>query len=146
MKFKKNSKARPEIKVSAKVAIATAKAEEQAKLCNKKYIICPICHQFISEENWNRHERRSANCKEMIAELNAQNERRVACKKRIEERKKLGESRLGSLVHNKQINEFLRKNPVNNKMGGFGVPQDKYRYGFYGNSTMEYDIWRKGDK
>ena len=136
----------PKIKVSTKLAIATAKAEEQAKLCNEKYIICPVCHQFIYEKNWKRHERRSSACKEMIAELNVQDKRRFACKKQIEERKKLGKSRLGSLVQNKQIAEFLRKNPVNNEMGKFGVPQDKYRYGFYGSSTMEYDIWRKGNK
>ena len=139
MKFKKNSNARPKIKVLAKVLIATAKAEEKAKLYNEKYTICPVCHQLIYDRNWKKHERRSSACKEMIAE-------RVACKKQIEERKKLGESRLGSLVNNKQIYEYLRKNPVNNEMGKFGVPQDKYRYGFYGSSTMEYDILRKGDK
>lgn len=143
---RKHSNARFETKVSAKVVIATAKAEEQAKLCNKKYIICPICQQFIYEENRNRHEQRSANCKQMITQLNAQNERKVACKKQIDERKTLGESRLGTLVQNTDINEFLIKNPCDNGMGKFGVPQEKYRHGFYGNKTMEYDIWRKGDK
>lgn len=141
MKLKSKSK-----KVSIKVAIANAKAIEQANLRNEKYIICPSCLQFVYEKNLERHGSKSLICKEMLAhERQIENQRR-ASKAKIEERKKLGESRLGSLVHNKQIYEYLRKNPVNNEMGEFGVPQDKYRYGFYGSSTMEYDILRKGDK
>lgn len=46
---------------------------------------------------------------------------------KIAERKARRESKLG-----------------NNGLGKFGVPQDKYRWGFFGNKSMEYDIWRKG--
>lgn len=51
-----------------------------------------------------------------------------------------------SIIQNKEIFEYLKKNPTKEEIGKFGVPQDKYRYGFYGSTSMEYDIWRKGDK
>lgn len=46
----------------------------------------------------------------------------------------------------KEISDYLKKHPIKDGIGKFGVPQDKYRWGFYGSSSMEYDIWRKGDK
>ena len=140
MKLKSKSK-----KVSIKVAIANAKAIEQANLRNEKYIICPSCLQFVYEKNLERHESKSLICKEMLAhERQIENQRR-ASKAKIEERKKLGESRR-NIVQNPQIYQFLRENPIKDEIRKFGVPQDKYRYGFYGSSTMEYDIWRNGSK
>ena len=65
------------------------------------------------------------------------------CNVQIKKRKAQSES---SFIQNKQILDYLSKNPADNGMGKFGVPQDKYRYGFYGSGTKEYDIWRKGDK
>ena len=50
------------------------------------------------------------------------------------------------LVTDKKIAEYLRKNPAKREMNKFGVPQDKYRWGFYGSKSMEYDVWGKGDK
>lgn len=50
------------------------------------------------------------------------------------------------LARNKEIAEYLKRHPIHNEIGKFGVPQDKYRWGFYGSSSMEYDIWRKGEK
>lgn len=46
---------------------------------------------------------------------------------------------------NKVIKKYLDKNP-HEDMGKFGVPQDKYRHGFYGSNSMEYDVWGKGEK
>lgn len=51
-----------------------------------------------------------------------------------------------NIINNKEIEEYIENNPVIEKLGKFGVPQDKYRYNFYGSSSMEPDIWRKGDK
>lgn len=48
--------------------------------------------------------------------------------------------------NDKDIANYLKKNPPASQIGKFGVPQDKYRWGFYGHRTMEYDLWRKGDK
>ncbi|EIJ36996.1 hypothetical protein [Thiothrix nivea] len=50
------------------------------------------------------------------------------------------------IIQNKEILDYLEKNPTKEGIGKFGVPQDKYRYDFYGSNSMEYDIWRKGDK
>lgn len=45
---------------------------------------------------------------------------------------------------NKEIEDYLVKNPNKyDAIGKFGVPQDKYRWGFYGSRTMEYDSWRR---
>jgi hypothetical protein len=47
-----------------------------------------------------------------------------------------------ALVHDQQIRDYLRRNPIKEeKIGKRGVPQDKYRWGFYGHQTMEYDSW-----
>lgn len=50
------------------------------------------------------------------------------------------------MTKDREIKEFLEKNPAQEKLGKFGEPQDKFRHGYYGNSSMEYDIWRKGPK
>lgn len=47
------------------------------------------------------------------------------------------------LNQNKEIRGYLKKNPVYQGIGKFGVPQDKYRYNFFGKKTMNFDIWRK---
>lgn len=49
------------------------------------------------------------------------------------------------LVSDKKIADYLRRNPTENQMGKFGVPQDPFRHGFYGSATMEYDVWRRGE-
>lgn len=60
--------------------------------------------------------------------------------------KNVVQKRVESLVKDKTIHNYLEANPINNRVGKFGVPQDKFRYGFFGCSTLQYDIWRKGDK
>ena len=46
------------------------------------------------------------------------------------------------LINDQAIADYLRRNPVTEDMGKFGVPQDKYRYKFYGHASMEVDQWR----
>jgi hypothetical protein len=50
------------------------------------------------------------------------------------------------LIADKMVADYLKRNPVKDEMGKFGVPQDKYRWGFYGNKTMEYDSWSREHK
>jgi len=50
------------------------------------------------------------------------------------------------MIRNKDIKKYLENNPHKEELGKFGVPQDKFRFNFYGSKTMEYDIWRKGEK
>ena len=46
------------------------------------------------------------------------------------------------LINDRAIADYLRRNPVTEDMGKFGVPQDKYRYNFFGHASMEVDQWR----
>ncbi len=47
----------------------------------------------------------------------------------------------------KEIADYISRNPIKeDQFGKFGVPQDKYRWGFYGHKTMEFDVWGKGEK
>ena len=63
-----------------------------------------------------------------------------------EEAKKLREAmRDNKLVGNEAIRKYLREHPYEEKKP-FGEPQDKYRWGFYGSRSMEYDVWGRGDK
>lgn len=55
-------------------------------------------------------------------------------------RKELGDNKL---FQNKAVKDYLNRVPEKPKYGKFGLPQDKYRWGFFGHSTMEYDVWRK---
>ena len=72
-----------------------------------------------------------------------QAEKAKICKERVADRIAERKTLAGSIVQNKQILEYLKKNPSANGIGKFGVPQDKYRSNFFGSKTMEYDIWRK---
>lgn len=46
------------------------------------------------------------------------------------------------LVSDQKIRDYLQRNPNReDRIGKFGVPRDKYRWGFYGHQTMEYDAW-----
>lgn len=53
---------------------------------------------------------------------------------------------VSSLVQNSEIRNYLIRVPEKEQIGKFGVPQDEYRHGFYGSGSMEYDVWRKGEK
>jgi len=45
------------------------------------------------------------------------------------------------IIGNKEIKKYIKRCP--DKLRKFGKPQDKYRYGFYGSNSMEYDTWGK---
>ena len=47
-----------------------------------------------------------------------------------------------------EIAAYLKKNPTDDysRIGKFGLPQDKYRWNFYGSSTFEYDSWGRNKK
>lgn len=51
-----------------------------------------------------------------------------------------------SILTDEQIRKYLEQHPETEEIGKFGVPQDKYRWGFYGHKTMEYDQWGKPPK
>lgn len=57
-----------------------------------------------------------------------------------------GSNKDSSLIQNPEIRAYIKRVPDQEGLGKFGVPQDNYRYGFYGANSMEYDVWRKGEK
>lgn len=48
-----------------------------------------------------------------------------------------------AIVTNEEIRSYLERNPAPDETGKFGVPQDKYRWNFYGSGSMEYDSWSR---
>lgn len=60
-----------------------------------------------------------------------------------EDARELRRANQDSLVSDQAIADYLKRFPVHEEIGKFGVPQDKYRWGFYGSRSMEYDVWRR---
>jgi uncharacterized Zn finger protein (UPF0148 family) len=140
----------------------------------EKDLFCPVCNKDIKQKTLEEHARRihkgdaaikralagdklatpknttSAKVKKnqarksLIESIRA--EKAKICKDRVKDRIAERRTLESSIVQNKQILEYLKKNPCDNVMGKFGVPQDKYRSNFCGSKTMEYDTWRKAHK
>lgn len=55
-------------------------------------------------------------------------------------------NKISPLIRNQEIANYLKRVSDLSGVGKHGVPQDKYRWRFYGSSTMDFDLWRKGDK
>lgn len=137
----------------------------------EKYIVCPLCKKSIIEKYLEEHARiihrknfalhkalaaerlekpkaktptkaKKAQARKALA-IRIRAEKAKSCKERIKDRIAERKTLTSSIVQNKQILEYLKKNPSENGIGKFGVPQDKYRSNFFGSKTMEYDIWRK---
>lgn len=100
-------------------------ANNRSKGNNNSLITCPICNTKVKELNLKRHFSRVHNDRKSLA---------------VEMKMAYSEQQLCS---DKQISDFLKNNPVKDYSGRFGTPQDKYRWGAYGRSSMEYDTWRK---
>ncbi|WP_159820280.1 hypothetical protein [Colwellia sp. 20A7] len=98
-------------------------------------VLCPRCHCEIKEKNLKKHISR--------VHIN-KSKKSKAIAKDIAERKELRTD--NSFYSDKDIAMYLAENPVVSQTGIFGVPQDKYRWGSFGVSSMEYDSWSKNDK
>lgn len=98
------------------------------------FTTCPRCNRDVKQRNLNKHIRR---CIQITPPPHRKKPTRETAAEWLKARNEL------NLVNNKEISEYLRKNPSKDGIGKFGVPQDKYRWGFYGHTSMEYDNWRK---
>ncbi|MFT6910772.1 MAG: putative C2H2 Zn-finger protein [Oleiphilaceae bacterium] len=96
---------------------------------------CPRCQCEIKEKNLKKHISR--------VHINKSKKSRALAKD-IAERKELRKD--DSFYSDKDVAMYLADHPVKSQTGKFGVPQDKYRWGNFGASTMEYDSWSKNDK
>lgn len=99
---------------------------------------CSHCAAMLNPKNLKRHLKKIHSVVTHV---------RQASTSRKEQLKTDGAGRLKILRERAQkasqsaIASYLARNPVPDAMGKFGVPQDKYRWGFYGSSSMAYDAW-----
>lgn len=61
--------------------------------------------------------------------------------KRRDAAQQLAALRDQQLYKDVQINNYLKRTPVVEEHRKFGLPQDKYRWGFFGSKSMRYDVW-----
>ncbi|MCG7879351.1 MAG: hypothetical protein N0C90_23905 [Candidatus Thiodiazotropha endolucinida] len=119
-----------------------------------EFVSCPKCKKQVKAKNLKKHLRR-IHGERVLPKKSARSGKKSKVKftttpvnkmtpsEAAEYRKSLEDVHLGE---DRAISEYLKKNPSKDEMGKFGVPQDKYRWGFYGSKSMEYDVWGKGDK
>jgi len=129
---------------------ADVKAEQQEsarikKEFNKQKIDCPKCKSKIVRKNLKKHLMKVHG----INEENSIKSNRppvVNQSKAEMAREILLALKETNMTKNKEIYQYLQRNPYKEELGKYGVPQDKYRYGAYGSNSMEYDAWGKGEK
>lgn len=118
------------------------KTEKEGVKRDIDWIECPLCGSPVKMRHLRRHMRR-VHCVALSPSTEPNPVRKA---KRItpEEARELRRANQdNSLVSDQAIADYLKRFPVNEEIGKFGVPQDKYRWGFYGSRSMEYDAWRR---
>lgn len=102
---------------------------------------CPLCGAAVKRRHLKRHMRRA----HRLALSPSTKPKPMRITKRIspEEARELRRANQDSLVSDQAIADYLKRFPVHEEIGKFGVPQDKYRWGFYGSRTMEFNAWRR---
>jgi uncharacterized C2H2 Zn-finger protein len=107
--------------------------QHQKLICDgNQFVKCPECDKNVKSKNIKKHLNRIHGGKAINTELTV---------KDIRELKKIRTA--DSFYQNKEVAAYLSKNPKKEHIGKFGVPQDKYRWGYFGSSTMEYDSWSR---
>ena len=116
------------------------------------FVQCPQCGVRLKENNLSRHVRRRHTRKNLKSEKkrdfrNGEKKIKPSHKQIMtqEEAKQLRAAMNETeLLTNKEIAAYIKRNPLKEEVGKFGLPQDKYRWGFFGSRSMQYDVWRKG--
>ena len=130
-----------------KADLKTAQQESARvkKEFNKQKIDCPKCNSKVIRKNLNKHLLKIHGIK---AVNNFKSKRfSVVNQSKAEIAHEILEAlKETNMIKNKEISRYLQRNPDKEELGKYGVPQDKYRYGFYGSHSMEYDAWGKGEK
>ena len=102
--------------------------------------ICDICGQEIAG-NINHHKKQVHPARQPKLGAPAKPKRKQKKLSPKQASARLKEIRDQKFFHDQAILDYLSRVPEIPKYGKFGVPQDKYRWGFYGHRSMEYDIW-----
>jgi len=136
----------------ATAAAQTQKEKDKKKVEEEKIVRCKLCGCEVKKKNLKKHVRRIheeaksqswATRKQSFRVRNYDNNMKMTSGEARKQREALEDNKLGS---DEAIADYLRKHPKEEEMGKFGVPQDKYRWGFYGSRTMEYDSWGRSHK
>lgn len=98
---------------------------------------CEYCHQQLREKNLRNHIKKNHWYKHTSRPLPGSSSKQEDAKYK---RQALSDM---STRRDPQIQAYVSENPEPDRMGKFGVPQDPYRYNFYGSRSMEKDKWRK---
>ena len=118
-----------------------------SKVDETEFTNCPQCNVWVKKKNLKKHIQRTHEIQNINNTINKSPpispKNNISPKEAHEQKRALEES---TVINNKVISNYLESNPKSEGGGKFGVPQDKYRRGFYGSASMDYDIWRKGDK
>jgi uncharacterized C2H2 Zn-finger protein len=119
---------------------------ESAEQEGEQLVRCTLCSREVKKKNLKKHMRRiheGVKSRPYSEHERFHIDRYYNDSKMTsdEARKQLDALKDNNLVSDKVISAYLRAHPNPEVMGKFGVPQDKYRWGFYGSRTMEYDSW-----
>lgn len=150
-----NEKASTGLSVNSSKAVKTTSKKNNKDKSNldkevngDEIVICPRCDCQVKKKNLKKHTQRIHKTKRRAGRKKGGRyipppRENLTAAEALELRKAIEDQNLCS---DREIAEYLKKNPLKDEMGKFGVPQDKYRWGFYGSKSMEYDAWGKGDK
>ena len=120
----------------------------------RNFVKCSLCNQEVLRKNFKKHNRR-AHRKTIRKTILIQKEEVQKSRYKPPNRYGISPQSAGELltviqetkmISNNEIKDYLDKNTIKDDLGKFGLPQDKYRWGFYGSGSMEYDTWRKSNK
>lgn len=115
------------------------KRSSQEKKNKAKSKICDICGQEIAGSMKLHKKATHPARKPQFAEPKSRGKPKPLSPQ--EAKARLKEIRDQRLFQDKATRTYLARVPEAPKYGKFGLPQDKYRWGFYGHSSMEYDVW-----
>lgn len=120
-----------------------------------EFITCEQCQRHVKRKNLKKHIKRihingksNTNGKRVQAKSKKSKieplPRFKLTSKDARKMRRIRENVEAHFTRDKEVSEYLKSHPLKDGMGKFGVPQDKYRWGFYGSRSMEYDTWGRG--
>lgn len=148
------------------VALGLALPREEKPSIGKNEVLCLVCKKAVHKLNHDQHLKeqhgivhkvKKKKCTHCGVEVSAKNLKRHVQKFHGGEKKQRKKKTLTSkqarsqfkalndnkLSGDKSVRAYLDRVDDKPKYGKFGIPQDKYRWGFYGHSSMVYDLWRR---
>lgn len=121
--------------------VAHSKNRCPLRVKSKTHIPCPACKVKVRESRLKSHlskctkVKSKTNKKSIPSQYLALSDKNKTAPLTDKLKKTIKESR--------EIQSYLRENPISNQEGKFGVPQDKFKANTYGLNSMEFNPWNK---